>query len=49
MVLLFRKRGFKLESSTTIEMLGSAEKISVDKDNTTIVNGSGKKIRSKQE
>ncbi len=35
------ERGYKLES-TTIEMLGSAEKVTIDKDNTTIVNGSGK-------
>jgi chaperonin GroEL len=35
------ERGFKLES-TTLEMLGSAEKITIDKDNTTLVNGSGK-------
>ncbi len=34
------ERGFKLES-TTLEMLGTAEKITVDKDNTTIVNGAG--------
>jgi chaperonin GroEL len=34
-------RGFKLES-TTLEMLGSSEKVSIDKDNTTLVNGSGK-------
>jgi chaperonin GroEL len=34
------ERGFKLES-TTLEMLGSAEKITIDKDNTTLVNGSG--------
>jgi len=34
------ERGFKLES-TTLEMLGSAEKITIDKDNTTIVNGAG--------
>ncbi|MFV0530789.1 MAG: chaperonin GroEL [Flavobacteriales bacterium] len=26
---------------TTLEMLGSAEKVSIDKDNTTIVNGAG--------
>ncbi len=26
---------------TTIEMLGSAEKVSIDKDNTTVVNGAG--------
>jgi chaperonin GroEL len=36
------ERGFKLES-TTLDMLGRAEKISIDKDNTTIVNGSGDK------
>jgi len=34
------ERGFKLES-TTIEMLGTAEKITIDKDNTTLVNGLG--------
>ena len=36
------ERGFKLES-TNIEMLGTCEKIVIDKDNTTIVNGSGNK------
>jgi chaperonin GroEL len=40
--LISEEQGFKLEN-TTIEMLGSAEKISIDKDNTTIVNGAGKK------
>ena len=35
-------RGFTLEN-TTIEMLGSAERITIDKDNTTVVNGSGDK------
>ena len=35
-------RGFTLEN-TTIEMLGSAERVTIDKDNTTIVNGSGVK------
>ena len=34
------ERGFKLEN-TTLEMLGTAEKITVDKDNTTVVNGAG--------
>jgi len=34
------ERGFKLES-TSIDMLGTAEKISIDKDNTTLVNGAG--------
>ena len=36
------ERGFKLES-TTLEMLGKTEKIVIDKDNTTIVNGDGNK------
>ena len=40
--VISEERGYKLES-TTLEMLGSSEKISVDKDNTTIVNGAGKK------
>ncbi len=30
-------------ANTTLEMLGSADKIEIDKDNTTIVNGAGKK------
>ncbi len=34
--------GLKLEA-TTLDMLGSAEKVTIDKDNTTIVNGSGEK------
>src|ERR1035437_1474480 len=34
--------GMRLDQ-TTVEMLGSAEKITIDKDKTTIVNGSGKK------
>jgi chaperonin GroEL len=34
--------GFKLESAT-LDMLGRAEKVNIDKDNTTIVNGAGKK------
>ena len=34
------ERGFRLDT-TTLEMLGRAEKITVDKDNTTIVNGFG--------
>ncbi|MCB9360763.1 MAG: chaperonin GroEL [Flavobacteriales bacterium] len=36
------ERGFKLENAT-LDMLGTAEKISIDKDNTTIVNGAGEK------
>lgn len=34
-------KGIKLESAT-YDMLGKAEKVSIDKSNTTIVNGSGK-------
>ncbi len=34
-------RGYKLENAT-IDYLGTAEKINIDKDNTTIVNGAGK-------
>ncbi len=36
------ERGFKLENAD-LNMLGKAEKISIDKDNTTIVGGAGKK------
>ena len=38
--VISEERGFTLET-TTIEMLGSAEKVTIDKDNTTVVNGSG--------
>jgi chaperonin GroEL len=34
--------GFKLDNAT-LDMLGRAEKVNIDKDNTTIVNGAGKK------
>ncbi|MGQ9848323.1 MAG: chaperonin GroEL, partial [Bacteroidales bacterium] len=40
--VITEERGFKLEN-TTVDMLGSAEKVIVDKDNTTIINGNGKK------
>ena len=40
--VISEERGFKLENAT-IEFLGTAEKINIDKDNTTIVNGAGKK------
>ena len=40
--LISEEQGFKLEN-TTIDMLGTAEKVTIDKDNTTIVNGAGKK------
>jgi chaperonin GroEL len=38
--VISEERGFTLEG-TTLEMLGNAETVSIDKDNTTIVNGSG--------
>jgi len=40
--VISEERGYKLDAAT-LEYLGTAEKITVDKDNTTIVNGSGKK------
>jgi chaperonin GroEL len=40
--LISEEQGRKLEDAT-IEDLGTAEKIEIDKDNTTIVNGSGDK------
>jgi len=41
-VVISEEQGFKLEN-TTVDMLGRAEKITIDKDNTVVVNGSGKK------
>ena len=40
--VISEERGYKLESAT-IDYLGTAEKINIDKDNTVIVNGNGKK------
>lgn len=40
--VISEERGFKLENAT-LDDLGTAEKISIDKDNTIIVNGGGKK------
>ena len=40
--VIAEERGFTLENAT-IDMLGSAETVTIDKDNTTIVNGSGEK------
>ncbi|MEO9534317.1 MAG: chaperonin GroEL [Crocinitomicaceae bacterium] len=40
--VISEERGFTLENAT-IEHLGTCEKIDIDKDNTTIVNGSGDK------
>lgn len=41
-VVISEEKGLKLDTAT-IDMLGRAEKISVNKDNTTIVNGMGDK------
>ncbi|SDW11961.1 chaperonin GroEL [Aequorivita viscosa] len=38
--VISEERGFTLENAT-IDMLGSAENVTIDKDNTTIVNGAG--------
>ncbi|MGB3590796.1 MAG: chaperonin GroEL [Nonlabens sp.] len=38
--VISEERGFTLEN-TTLEMLGTAEKVDIDKDNTTVVNGAG--------
>lgn len=38
--VISEERGYTLEAAT-LDMLGTAEKVSIDKDNTTIVNGSG--------
>ncbi len=40
--VISEERGFKLENAT-LEDLGSADKINIDKDNTIIVGGGGKK------
>ena len=39
--VIAEERGFTLENAT-MDMLGTAERVSIDKDNTTIVNGAGK-------
>ncbi|MBR3733825.1 MAG: chaperonin GroEL [Bacteroidaceae bacterium] len=39
-VVISEEKGLKLEQAT-IDMLGTAEKVTVNKDNTTIVNGAG--------
>jgi chaperonin GroEL len=38
--VISEERGYKLENAS-VEYLGTAEKINIDKDNTTIVNGAG--------
>ena len=41
-VVISEEKGLRLDAAK-LDMLGSAEKISLDKDNTTIVNGAGNK------
>jgi len=41
-VVISEDKGLKLEQAT-LEMLGSAEKVTINKDNTTVVNGAGEK------
>jgi len=38
--VISEERGFKVENAT-MDMLGTAEKVTIDKDNTTVVNGAG--------
>lgn len=38
--VISEERGYKLENAT-IEYLGTADKVNIDKDNTTVVNGAG--------
>lgn len=38
--VISEERGYKLENAT-VEYLGTAEKVNIDKDNTTVVNGAG--------
>ncbi|UOY08163.1 chaperonin GroEL [Muricauda sp. SCSIO 64092] len=38
--VISEERGFSLENAT-VDMLGTTERVTIDKDNTTIVNGSG--------
>ena len=40
--VISEEKGLKLEGAT-LDMLGQAEKISIDKENTTVVNGAGEK------
>ncbi|WP_418987972.1 chaperonin GroEL [Bacteroides heparinolyticus] len=46
-VVISEEKGLKLEQAT-IEMLGTADKVTVSKDNTTIVNGAGNKENIKE-
>ena len=44
--VISEERGFTMENITT-DMLGTAEKVVIDKDNTTIVNGGGEEAQIK--
>lgn len=44
--VISEERGFTMENAS-LEMLGTAEKVSIDKDNTTIVNGGGDEAQIK--
>ena len=46
-VVISEEKGLKLEQAT-LEMLGTADKVTVSKDNTTIVNGAGVKEKIKE-
>ena len=46
-VVISEEKGLKLEQAT-LEMLGTADKVTVSKDNTTIVNGAGVKENIKE-
>ena len=46
-VVISEEKGLKLEQAT-IEVLGTADKVTVSKDNTTIVNGAGAKENIKE-
>jgi len=44
--VISEERGFTMENAT-LEMLGTAEKVTIDKDNTTLVNGGGDEAQIK--
>ena len=44
--VISEERGFTMENAT-LDMLGTAEKVTIDKDNTTIVNGGGDEAQIK--
>jgi chaperonin GroEL (HSP60 family) len=47
-ILISEEAGFKLEN-TTIDSLGKAKRVVIDKENTTIIEGAGKQKISKAE